>query len=173
LRQYNGRQDINRYLVSLPRHRHAASGPPRTRCSEYCLRLASATSARRIVVVRSLQLVDHRLSVTICHRPADANPRNESPISRRTRHQRPAAQAAHGRQGRWPGDPTIRASAHSYLITVRPGRTARRVARGTARRLARGTARRLARGTARRLPRGTGGGTALRIVPAQPVLSVR
>jgi hypothetical protein len=39
--------------------------------------------------------------------------------------------------------------------------------------LARGTARRLARGTARRLARGTARGTALRIVPAQPVQSVR
>ena len=85
----------------------------------------------RVGDLRGLQLADHRLFITVCHRHLPtANREMNHRLSRQTRHQRPVA----GRSR----DP--RSPAYAYLT--------------------------------RRLPRGTARGTAFRIVPAHPELSV-
>ena len=62
------------------------------------------------LVMYPLQRTDRRLLVTVRYRHLPtANREMNHRLSRQTRHQRPAARAAHGRQGQRPGDPAIRA----------------------------------------------------------------
>ena len=60
--------------------------------------------------MRGLQLADHRLFVTVCHRHLPTADREMNHrLSRQTRHQHPAARAARGRPGQRPGGPASRA----------------------------------------------------------------